>query len=116
MNFELLRDFLLSKKGSMEEQPFGPEALVFKVAGKMFALVAWKKNPLDITLKCDPSEAEDLREQYEAVRPGYYMNKLHWNTVTLDGSIDDETIFEMIDQSYTLVCKKLTKREKELLN
>ncbi len=75
MELETLRAYLLEKKGSTEERPFGPEAMVFKVMGKMFALVAWEEIPLRITLKCDPDDALALRDQYKAVQPGYYMSK-----------------------------------------
>ena len=112
---EALRDYLLQKNGSAEETPFGPDALVFKVAGKMFALVAWEETPLRITLKCDPSDALALRDQYEAVQPGYYMNKRHWNTVTLDSSIPDGEVLEMIDESYTLVVAGMPKAARQAL-
>ena len=109
MNLEPIRTYLLKKKGTTEEQPFGPDALVFKVMGKMYALLAWEQTPLRITLKCNPDDALALRDQYKAVQPGYYMNKRHWNTVTLDGSIPDAEILEMIDDSYALVVKGLKK-------
>ena len=113
MKFEQLRKYLLNKKGSLEDTPFGPESLVFKVMGKMFALVVWDETPLRITLKCDPDLAVILRAQYQSVQPGYYMNKKHWNTVTLDGSIDDVFIKELIDHSYDLVFGKLSKSQRE---
>ena len=109
MKLETLRTYLLERKGATEERPFGPEALVFKVMGKMFALVAWEETPLCITLKCDPDDALALRDQYESVQPGYYMSKRHWNTITLDGSIPNDAILEMIDDSYDLVVKGLKK-------
>ncbi len=112
---EPLRDYLLAKPGSTEERPFGPDALVFKVMGKMFALVAWQAQPLTISLKCDPHLAEMLRTTYSAVRPGYHLNKRHWNTVTLDDSIPSAEIREMIDNSYALVVKGLTKADREKL-
>ena len=112
---EPLRSYLLVKRETTEEQPFGPEALVFKVMGKMFALVAWQERPLSISLKCDPHLAEMLRTTYAAVRPGYHMNKRHWNTVTLDGSISEGEIKEMIDASYALVVKGLKKSDRERL-
>ena len=87
MRLETLRTYLLKKKGATEECPFGPETLVFKVAGKMFALVAWEETPLRMTLKCDPDHALHLRANYKAVQPGYYMNREHWNTIALDGTI-----------------------------
>lgn len=115
MKLELLRKYLQSNKGTVEDTPFGPEALVFKVKGKMFALVAWEETPLRVTLKCDPDDALALRAQYQAVQPGYYMNKKHWNTITLDGSISDEQILEMIDGSYELVVDGLKKADRQEL-
>ncbi|MCP5094510.1 MAG: MmcQ/YjbR family DNA-binding protein, partial [Chloroflexi bacterium] len=85
MELETLRTYLMNKPGTTEERPFGPQALVYKIVGKMFALVAWELDPLDISLKCDPDEALFLRDMYTAVRPGYHMNKRHWNTISLDG-------------------------------
>ena len=115
MELESLRTFLFTKKGTTEETPFGPDALVFKVMGKMFALVAWQESPLRITLKCDPDLALTLRHQYKAVQPGYYMNKKHWNTVTLDQTIPDDEILGMIDDSYNLVVKGLNKNDRRQL-
>ena len=109
---EPLRSYLLAKPGVSEELPFGPDALVFKVLGKMFALVAWRSTPLTISLKCDPNLALLLRETYTAVRPGYHLNKRHWNTVTLDGEIPEDEVEEMIDGSYDLVVRGLTKAER----
>jgi predicted DNA-binding protein (MmcQ/YjbR family) len=103
VDLESLRAYLLAKEGSVEEQPFGPDALVFKVKDKMFALIAWREDPLSITLKCDPEEAQVLRRMYAAVQPGYHMNKRHWNTVTLDGSVPADEVHYMIDSSYALV-------------
>jgi predicted DNA-binding protein (MmcQ/YjbR family) len=115
MNLEQLQDYLLGKKGTAEERPFGPEALVYKVMGKMFALVAWEANPLTISLKCDPDEALFLRDIYPAVRPGYHLNKKHWNTVTIDGSVPQKEFLRMIDDSYNLVVKGLTKSQRQAL-
>ncbi|MCG8348465.1 MAG: MmcQ/YjbR family DNA-binding protein [Chloroflexales bacterium] len=115
MEFAALRTYLAQKKGSTEEMPFGPDALVFKVMGKMYALVAFQATPLRITLKCEPEHALFLRDQYPAVQPGYYMNKQHWNTITLDGSIPPAEILSMIDASYTLVVKGLKKAERQQL-
>ncbi|MEA3342053.1 MAG: MmcQ/YjbR family DNA-binding protein [Chloroflexota bacterium] len=115
MELKALYAYLIEKKGAAEERPFGPEAMVFKVMGKMFALVAWEEIPLRITLKCDPDDALALRDQYEAVQPGYYMNKRHWNTITLDGSIPDDAIWRMIDGSYALVVKGLKKAVRQEL-
>ena len=112
---EPLRAYLLAKTGATEERPFGPDALVFKVMGKMFALVAWQAQPLTISLKCRPHVAEMLRMTYPAVRPGYHMNKRHWNTVTLDGSVPADEVQEMIDNSYALVVAGLTKAQRAQL-
>jgi len=109
MELEALRSYHVKKKGATEEQPFGPDALVYKVMGKMFALIAWEETPLRITMKCEPEHAVLLRKTYEAVKPGYYMSKRHWNTITLDGTIPDDEILEMVDDSYALVVKGLKK-------
>ncbi len=109
MDFETLRAYLLAKSGAKEDFPFDTTTLVLKVAGKMFALLGIDDDPLRINLKCDPGKAEILREQYPAVRPGYHMNKRHWNTVVLDGSLPEEEIRVMIDESYTLVVQGLPK-------
>ena len=116
MDSSQLQSYLLGKKGAVEERPFGPDALVYKVMGKMFALIAWEESPLRITLKCDPDEALFLRDIYTAVQPGYYMNKKHWNTITLDGSIPEKEFWRMIDDSYALVVKGLTKARRQQLN
>ena len=116
IDLQTLQTYLLEKPGSVEETPFGPQALVYKVMGKMFALVAWEENPLTISLKCDPDEALFLRDLYPAVIPGYYMNKRHWNTVTIDGSIPDLEFWRMIDDSYKLVVSGLKKAQKDMLN
>jgi len=115
MEFNHLRNYLLSKKGTTEELPFGPDALVFKVLGKIFAIVAYQDNPLRISLKCDPEHAEALRAMYRAVTPGYHLNKNHWNTVVLDNSIPTEEVFQMIDDSYRLVGKTLKKADQAKL-
>ena len=110
-----LRAYLMQKKRVTEELPFGPEALVFKVMGKMFALVGWQSSPLRLSPKCDPDDALALRDMYPAVQPGYYLNKKHWNTITLDGTIPESEILKMIDHSYQLVVKSLKKAEREAL-
>lgn len=112
MDYENLEKSLLACNGSCKEFPFGPEAAVFKVAGKMFALVAWTDEPLRITLKCDPIEADFLRSRYASIVPGYYMNKKHWNTITLDGTVPDDLLADLIEASYSLVVKGLTKAER----
>jgi len=115
MELKKLETILLSKAGAVKEFPFGDDAMVFKVMSKMFALIAWKENPMRITLKSLPEDAIGYRELYECVKEGYYMNKKHWNTITLDGSMKDDVLFSMIDESYDLVVSKLTKKEKEAL-
>jgi predicted DNA-binding protein (MmcQ/YjbR family) len=110
MDFETLRKYLLDKPGASEDFPFGPSAMVFKVRSKMFALVALEETPLRINLKCDPELARHLRAAYGAVQPGYHMNKKHWNTITIDGSIPDEEIITMINDSYDLVTKAVAKK------
>jgi predicted DNA-binding protein (MmcQ/YjbR family) len=102
MNIETLREYCISKKGADESFPFGEDTLVFKVKGKIFALVNLDGD-LSINLKCDPLYAIELRERYPAVTPGYHMNKKHWNTVMLGGSVPDKEIQDWIDQSYDLV-------------
>lgn len=106
---------MLDKKATTEELPFGPDALVFKVIGKMFALIAWQKTPLTISLKCEPNHAMALRAMFPSVKPGYHFNKEHWNTVTLDGSLPEDEIIEMINHSYDLVVKGLKKADREKL-
>ena len=112
---DALRDRLNSKPGAYEDMPFGPDALVFKVKGKMFALVSWRADPLRISLKCDPFEAEALRDEFDAIGPGYHLNKRHWNTVILDGSVPDFLLQHLIDQSYSLVVSKLKRSEQASL-
>jgi predicted DNA-binding protein (MmcQ/YjbR family) len=103
MKLAALRSYLLSKPGSVETYPFDEETPVFKVGGKMFALVAPEARPLRVTLKLDPAHGQLLRGMWEAVLPGYHMNKEHWNTVVLDGSVPDEELRAWIDESYALV-------------
>ena len=115
MNRNELRDYCLSMTGAVEDFPFGTEVAVFKVKGKMFALIPVVADPMTISLKSDPIEAVMLREMYKAVQPGYHLNKKHWNTVTLDGEIPDERLCEMIEDSYTLVRKSLTRKDQQSL-
>lgn len=112
MDYKALESYLLAKNGSEKDFPFGPDAAVFKVGGKMFALVAWGEEPLKVTLKGDPDEADFLRSNFEAIVPGYYMNKKHWNTLTIDGSVPEDLLVEMVDTSYRLVVKGLKKSER----
>ena len=115
MNVEDISEYCLSKKGTSEDFPFDEETLVFKVMGKMFALIPLERIPFQINLKCDPELAVELRERYEAVQPGYHMNKNHWNTILVDGTLRNELIYRWIDDSYNLVVKGLRKTEKEKL-
>ena len=115
MNRNELRDYCLSMTGAVEEFPFGVEVAVFKVKGKMFALLPVVADPMTISLKSDPIEAVMLREMYQAVQPGYHLNKKHWNTVTLDDEVPDERICEMVEDSYTLVRQSLTRKDQQAL-
>jgi len=105
MNIEILRNYCILKKNVTESFPFGDDTLVFKVNGKIFAL-ANLDGDLTVNLKCDPSLAVELRERYTSVIPGYHMNKKHWNTVLLNGSIPDKEVYAWIDHSYNQVLKK----------
>ncbi|NIH79143.1 MmcQ/YjbR family DNA-binding protein [Amycolatopsis viridis] len=111
-----LKELCLSFPGAREEFPFDEASSVFKVAGKMFALSALKSRPLRISLKCDPDLAVQLRHDHEAITPGYHLNKRHWNTVVLDGSVPDDLVREMIEDSYDLVVAGLPRREQEKLH
>lgn len=117
-----LVDYCLSRKGALQEFPFGPDPAVIKVGGKMFALITVPKeagdpgddqDPVRISLKCDPIIAANLREEHECVQPGYHLNKEHWNTVIADGSLQMDDLRMMIDHSYDLVFGKLTKAVRE---
>ncbi|MDO9341360.1 MAG: MmcQ/YjbR family DNA-binding protein [Bacteroidales bacterium] len=105
MDIETLREYCISKKGVTESFPFGDDTLVFKAGGKIFALINLNGD-LSINLKCDPLLAIELRERYSSVTPGYHMNKKHWNTVLLDGSVPDKEVFSWIDHSYDLIVGK----------
>lgn len=115
MNIESLREYCLSKKAVEEGFPFGEDTLVFKVAGKIFLLTGLTNNPLQFNAKCDPDKAIELREQYDAIQPGYHMNKKHWNTITADGSLSNALIKEIIDDSYKLIVQSLPKSVRENL-
>ncbi len=112
MNIEELREYCLAKKGVTESFPFDEATLVFKVSGKMFALTDLV-DAFSVNLKCDPEKAIELREQYPCVIPGYHMNKQHWNTVVIDGSVNDKLLKEWIDHSYDLIVKSLTKKQQQ---
>jgi predicted DNA-binding protein (MmcQ/YjbR family) len=107
-----LRRYLLSKPEAEEDFPFGPEPAVFKVQGKLFALVMQREGAICVNLKCDPQQAIGLRDLFPAVTPGYHMNKRHWNTVRDDGSIPVGELQRMIDHSYALVVKGLTRQQR----
>ena len=107
MDLADFREYCLTKPNTTEGTPFGPDVLVFKVSGKMFALAALDEMPVTVNLKCDPDLALDLRDRYEQVRPGYHMNKKHWNTVQIDGGIPADELRRMIDHSYELVVNNL---------
>lgn len=111
MNIEQIREYCLKKKGVTEEFPFDEETLVFKVAGKIFLLASLESIPLQINLKCDPEKAFELREEYESVQPGYHMNKKHWITILIDGTVPIKKLFEWIDNSYSLVLAGLNKSD-----
>lgn len=115
MTRDELITYCLSKKGAVSEQPFGPDVEVIKVMNKVFALVPVDADPPTISLKCDPVLAIMLRETYPAVTPGYHLNKRHWNSVSVDGSIPPEEIEEWIDHSYEQVVKGLTRAQQEEL-
>ena len=102
-----LRDHCLAHSGSTETFPFGPETSVFKVSGKIFAISRLHEHPLRVSLKCEPLLAEQLREAHPAVIPGYHLNKRHWNTVIVDGSLPERMITDMIEDSYDLIVSKL---------
>ena len=110
-----LRDHCLAFPGSVETFPFGHETSVFKVAGKMFALSRLAEHPLRVSLKCEPLLAQQLREAHSVVLPGYHLNKGHWNTVIVDGSLPERMITDMIEDSYDLVMSGLPKSRRRAL-
>lgn len=105
-----------AKPGSAEDYPFGDEVAVFKVAGKMFALVTLGPAPGSVSLKCDPDLAVGLRHRYAAITAGYHLSKRHWNTVMLDGSVPQDELLDLIDHSYELVVTRLPRAERDKLN
>jgi predicted DNA-binding protein (MmcQ/YjbR family) len=115
MDYLQTKQYCLTRPESREDYPFGPDALVCKVRDKLFAILGEKEGVARINLKCDPGEALMLRDIFDAVIPGYHMNKRHWNTVILDGSIPQGEIERMIDRSYGLVVKSLKKAERQSL-
>lgn len=113
MHLDTLRTYCLAKPGSSEDLPFGPDTLVFKVEGKLFALTNLEWIEPAVNLKCDPARAVELREQYAGIRPGYHMNKRHWNTVDLQGDVPGGLIRQLVDHSYDLVVAGLPKRVRD---
>ncbi len=114
MTLEAFRSHCMRKPGFSEDFPFGPETLVFRVAGRIFALMD-ADDFVSVNLKCDPERAIELRERYEGITPGYHMNKRHWNTVVTDGSVPGRLLLELADHSYELVRAALPKKVRETL-
>lgn len=110
MNSKTLYSYCLTKPGVIEDYPFGADVIVFKVAAKIFALMSRRSGQDNLSLKCDPDYSEILRKQYPSITPGYHLNKRHWNTLILDGSIPEQEIKQLIDHSYDLVYKSLPKK------
>jgi predicted DNA-binding protein (MmcQ/YjbR family) len=110
-----LRAYCLAFSGAVETFPFGPQTSVFKVAGKIFALSRLDQDPLSVSLKCEPGLAQELRDMHAAVQPGYHLNKRHWNTVTVDGSLPKRALRDMIEDSYDLVVSRLPRARRRAL-
>ena len=110
-----LHAWCLEQPGAFEDFPFGPETSVFKVAGKIFAISALDRTPLNVSVKCEPELAVALRHSYEAIVPGYHLDKRHWNTITLDGSLPDQLVRDLVEDSYDLIVSALPKRVREEL-
>jgi predicted DNA-binding protein (MmcQ/YjbR family) len=115
MDWDELRDLCLTLPGAAETFPFGPETSVFKVEGKMFALSRGRADPLKISLKCEPQLAEQLRAVHPAITGGYHLNKRHWNTVAVDGSLPDRMVADLIEDSYDLVVSRLSRARRAAL-
>jgi len=116
MDIKEVTEYCLSKPNAFIDYPFGPEPAVIKVGSRIFAFIHIMNKKLYISLKCDPFISQTLRQQYAAVIPGYHLNKKHWNTVTIDGSVPDNELIWMIDHSYELVYKRLSKADRAKLN
>lgn len=110
-----IRSYCLAKPGTSDDMPFDDTVIVARVLGKIFAFLPLDTIPTVIALKCDPERAVELRERYEAIRPGFHLNKKHWNSITCDGSVPASMIRELIDHSYDLVAKGLSKRQRDEL-
>lgn len=115
MEYDALRAYVLSKRAAEGGYPFGPGAFVVKVSGKMFALLSEDEDPATISVKVDPDEGEILRDQFPAIKPGYHLNKRHWVTATLDGTLPPDLLPDLVDDSYDLVVKSLTRAAREAL-
>jgi len=115
MNIEEFRKYCLAKPHVTEEFPFGPDTLVFKVAGKMFALTGLSNPEFTVNLKCSPEHAVELRDLYPEIQPGYHMNKKHWNTVGFEGSLNEQMLRKLINHSYNLIVGSLPKSKREEL-
>jgi predicted DNA-binding protein (MmcQ/YjbR family) len=113
MDIETLREYCLNKPGVEETLPFGADTLVYKVTGKIFLITGLNEERVSFNVKCDPDLAIELREQYECVQPGYHMNKKHWNTIIVDGSVPNKKLAEWIDHSYKLVAEKAPQKVKK---
>lgn len=116
MTLENFKNYCISKPGTLEEFPFDFTTMVFKVGNKMYALTDIDDEPLRLSLKCEPMYAISLRQDYKSIIPGYHLNKQHWNTLIMDGTIPDKLIRQLIDHSYELVFKSLTKAKREEIN
>ena len=115
MNLDEIIGYCLNKPGAWGDLPFDEYTMVIKVSSKMFCLIG-DAEPARINLKCDPIRAEGLRRKYRSIRPGYHMNKQHWNTIILDRSLSDDLILEMVDHSYDLVFKNLSRKDKSTIS
>ena len=115
MDLDSIRNFCLSLAHATEDFPFGETTLVFRIGGKIFALTDIEALPLSISLKCDPQRAIELRERYDEIRPGWHLNKKHWNTMDLSGALPESLIHELIKHSYNLVFDSLRKSDREKL-
>ena len=119
MHIDQLREYCLSKNGTTEAFPFDEETLVFKVLGKMFALASlrrWESGEAAVNLKADPEYSEELRAEYHSIRPGFHMSKKHWNTLYIhEGELQPKLIFQLIDHSYDMVVKGMTKKKRDHL-
>ena len=120
MNLEIYYEYCLSKKGTTEHFPFDQDTLVFKVGGKMFALsslIQWEKGEPSVNVKCDPDYALELRAQYSDIQPAFHMSKIHWNTIAINNEVSDKLVKQLIDDSYELIFKSLTKKlQSEILD